>query len=156
MENVLFEETQRLSPLIILAIVAAVLVVFGLVYWRTGGALSRPVWMLLGGTAVFLAALVAMSRMQTEVTADSVDISMFYLISESIPHAQITEHQVLEYRPLREFGGWGLRYGSSGRAYSMSGSEGVRLVLDDGSQITLGSQNAEALASAIETGKASP
>ncbi|MEO0743990.1 MAG: hypothetical protein AAFY49_01455 [Pseudomonadota bacterium] len=156
MENVLFEETQRLSPLIILAIVAAVLVVFGLVYWRTGGALSRPVWMLLGGTAVFLAALVAMSRMQTEVTADSVDISMFYLISESIPHGQIAEHQVLEYRPLREFGGWGLRYGSSGRAYSMSGSEGVRLVLDDGSQITLGSQNAEALASAIETGKASP
>lgn len=156
MENVLFEETQRLSPLIILAIVVAVLVVFGLVYWRTGGALSRPVWMLLGGTAVFLAALVAMSRMQTEVTADSVDISMFYLISESIPHGQIAEHQVLEYRPLREFGGWGLRYGPSGRAYSMSGSEGVRLVLDDGSQITLGSQNAEALASAIETGKASP
>ena len=156
MENVLFEETQRLSPLIILAIVAAVLVVFGLVYWRTGGALSRPVWMLLGGTAVFLAALVAMSRMQTEVTADSVDISMFYLISESIPHGQIAEHQVLEYRPLREFGGWGLRYGPSGRAYSMSGSEGVRLVLDDGSQITLGSQNAEALAGAIETGKASP
>ena len=156
MENVLFEETQRLSPLIILAIVAAVLVGFGLVYWRTGGALSRPIWMLLGGTAVFLAALVAMSRMQTEVTADSVDISMFYLISESIPHGQIAEHQVLEYRPLREFGGWGLRYGPSGRAYSMSGSEGVRLVLDDGSQVTLGSQNAEALASAIETGKASP
>ena len=156
MENVLFEETQRLSPLIILAIVAAVLVVFGLVYWRTGGALSRPIWMLLGGTAVFLAALVAMSRMQTEVTADSVDISMFYLISESIPHGQIAEHQVLEYRPLREFGGWGLRYGPSGRAYSMSGSEGVRLVLDDGSQVTLGSQNAEALASASETGKASP
>ena len=156
MESVLFEETQRLSPLIILAIVAAVLVVFGLVLWRTGGGLSRPVWMLLGGTVVFLAGLVAMSRMHTEVTPDSVDISMFYLISESIPHADISEFQVLEYQPLREFGGWGLRYGPSGRAYSMSGSEGVRLVLQDGSQITLGSQNAEVLAAAIETGKATP
>ncbi len=40
----------------------------------------------------------------------------------------MNEFYARKYRPIREYGGWGIRYGWNGRAYSTSGNEGVQLV----------------------------
>ena len=47
-------------------------------------------------------------------------------------------------------GGWGFRWGSSGRAYNLRGNRGVQLTLADGGRLLLGSQRADELAAAIE------
>ena len=59
--------------------------------------------------------------------------------------------EVVTYRPLLDHGGWGIRSGPEGeRVLSARGNRGVRLVLNDGTRILIGSQRPEALAIAIE------
>jgi hypothetical protein len=59
------------------------------------------------------------------------------------------------YHPIRDYGGWGIRFSltGKGRAYNVSGNRGVLLTLSNGKRLMLGSQRAEELASAIATAK---
>jgi hypothetical protein len=44
-----------------------------------------------------------------------------------IPFRDINRCEVRTYRPIREYGGWGIRYGRNGKAYNVSGDRGVQL-----------------------------
>ena len=44
------------------------------------------------------------------------------------------------YRPIREYGGWGIRFGRYGKAYNVSGNEGVLVTLTKGETIMFGSR----------------
>ena len=63
--------------------------------------------------------------------------------------ATIQKAEAITYSPLREYGGWGIRYGRRGKAYNVSGSRGVLLTLKDGSNVLIGSAKHEALCSRI-------
>lgn len=61
------------------------------------------------------------------------------------------------YSPLREYGGWGIRFrigpgAKLGGAYNMRGNRGVQLVFKGGRRLLIGSQKADELAMAINTG----
>ena len=56
---------------------------------------------------------------------------------------------VRDYKPIKEFGGWGIRFGRRGRAYSVAGSRGVRIECRDGNRFLLGSGRAAELARCI-------
>ena len=53
------------------------------------------------------------------------------------------------YSLLKDYGGWGIRYGRKGKAYNVSGNKGVLLTLADGKNGLIGSKNHEVLCSAI-------
>jgi hypothetical protein len=53
------------------------------------------------------------------------------------------------YDPLREFGGWGIRKGKMGQAFTFRGRDGVQLELRSGKRVLIGSQQAAGLAAAI-------
>ncbi len=55
------------------------------------------------------------------------------------------------YRPILEYGGWGLRYRPKGKAYNVRGNRGVLLTFRGGRSLLLGSQRAKDLAQAIES-----
>lgn len=58
---------------------------------------------------------------------------------------------VVTYRPISDFGFWGIRSGRDGeRALIARGNRGVRLELSDGSKLLIGSQRPELLAAAID------
>jgi len=61
----------------------------------------------------------------------------------------LSKYEVHRYRPIRDYGGWGIRYGRSGKAYNVSGNRGVMLELSDGSRLLIGSQKPEELVNAI-------
>ena len=73
----------------------------------------------------------------------------FHLHDRTILWKDIIRIQKVTYRPLRDFGGWGVRYGRRGKAYSVSGDQGVLLVLDEGRELLIGSKNAPELERAI-------
>jgi len=57
----------------------------------------------------------------------------------------------IQYMPLRNYGGWGLRYGKDGEvAYIMSGNKGVRVFTSSGKRILFGSQKPDELAHVLE------
>ncbi len=64
---------------------------------------------------------------------------------------QIEHFYAREYKPIREYGGWGIRCGFSDKAYNVKGKQGLQLVLVGGEKVLFGSQNPERLVSAIES-----
>ena len=55
------------------------------------------------------------------------------------------------YSPMREYGGWGIRFGKSGKAYNIKGDEGLQLVFKNGKRLLIGSQKSQELAQAVDS-----
>ena len=88
-------------------------------------------------------------KLVTEVRDDGLYIRFFPLSRQIIRYENIEESYVRTYRPLMEYGGWGIRYGRKGKAYNVSGNQGVQLKLSGGKQLLIGSQQPKKLADAI-------
>jgi hypothetical protein len=141
--NVLFEERQRLPPVL----VSAVLVV-------VGGALiatDRADWRELAFVAGFTAVLLWLFRMRTTVTDDALLVVLFPVPRKEWLLEDLERCEVVEYRPLLHYGGWGWRWGGKrGWAYTARGKRGVKVHPRTGRPFLVGSQRPEELAAAIE------
>lgn len=60
--------------------------------------------------------------------------------SRVIPLNNIANMYVRKYKPLREYGGWGLRMGlfGKGSAINVSGNMGIQIELKNGDRILIG------------------
>ncbi|MAD50840.1 MAG: hypothetical protein CMC95_06045 [Flavobacteriales bacterium] len=67
-----------------------------------------------------------------------------------IPFEDITNFKARTYSPLKEFGGWGIRFGFESKAYNVSGDKGLQLELSNGRKVLFGSQNHKALEKAMK------
>ena len=88
-------------------------------------------------------------KLITEVRNDGLYIRFFPLSHRIIPFENIKYCEVRTYRPIKEYGGWGIRYGRKGKAYNVSGNRGVQLKLSEGKPLLIGSQKPEELARTI-------
>lgn len=89
-------------------------------------------------------------RLITEVRPEGLYIRYYPLYRKTIPYHTITSCEARTYKPLSEYGGWGIKYGRSGWAYNVVGNQGVQLVLDNGKRILVGSQRAKELERTIK------
>ena len=109
-------------------------------------------WLVFG---IGLPALFVFSRLVTEVRVDGIYIRYipFHRSFRRIGFEDLRRYEVRTYRPLAEYGGWGIRYGfrGKGRAYNVSGNRGVQIELSNGKRLLIGSQRPEDLVRAIET-----
>jgi hypothetical protein len=98
-----------------------------------------------------IAFLFYFSQLETTVCRDRLVIRYrpFHIRGRVFAMGEIEEAEAREYRPIIEYGGWGIRYGLSGMAYNVSGNRGVQLSLRDGRRVLIGSQRAEELAAAM-------
>lgn len=88
----------------------------------------------------------------TEVRDDVLEIRFRGLFARRvIPLAQIQHFEAKTYRPIRDYGGWGVRRGAAGMAYNVSGNRGVELRLADGKSLLIGSERPEELVLALQT-----
>lgn len=64
----------------------------------------------------------------------------------------IAGYEVKKYSPLKNYGGWGVRYGSSknGNAYNVKGNQGVLFEFKNGKRFMLGTQKPSEIRSALE------
>ena len=163
-----FSEIQRFSQrwlwivLIVSMLIPAAVFAYGmieqLVYGKPWG--DRPVsdlTLILIGTAVLVFSFVMIYlfyslRLITEVHSDGIYIRFFPFPGKKIAFIDIKTCEARTYRPLAEYGGWGIKYGRSGWAYTILGDRGVQLVLHNDKRILIGSQLAEQLTSAILDG----
>ena len=101
----------------------------------------------LGLPALFLA-----TNLTTEVRSDGLYIRFFpfHFSFRRITSDELAHYEARTYSPLREYGGWGIRYGSKGKAYNISGNRGLQLEFSNGDRLMIGSQRPEELAQAID------
>lgn len=111
-----------------------------------------PDWIAAGMIPPVLL-LLGVLRMTTVVTPTSVRVWFGWVPTyrRAIPIGSVARVEVVEYRPIADCGGWGVRQGRDHeRVYNARGNRGVRLHLVDGSRILIGSQRPEELALAVE------
>ncbi len=89
-------------------------------------------------------------KMITEVRKDGIYIR-FFPFSRKILFPGLKSYVARTYRPIGEYGGWGVRcnWGGKGMAYNVSGNRGVQLELTSGKRILVGSQKPDELVRAI-------
>lgn len=106
---------------------------------------------IIGGLIAIFAALVPMAllEMRTTITKEGIVVAFWPFAKWRIAREDIAEASVRTYSPLGEYGGWGIRGGASGRAYNVSGNQGLQLRLHNGKKILIGTQQAELLAEFI-------
>jgi hypothetical protein len=93
-------------------------------------------------------------KLVVEVQPREVLIDLQPLVRRAIPLAEIERVEKRAYRPLRDYGGWGIKgWSLRSIAYNVSGNQGVELTLGDGRRVMLGSARAAALAGAIESAR---
>lgn len=93
--------------------------------------------------------------MGVQVDGQALSVRFSPLWGTRIPLSDVTSCEPRTYRPILEYGGWGVRYSPFGRgwAYNVSGNRGVHLVLSNGRRVLVGSRRPEALADAINAAR---
>ena len=89
-------------------------------------------------------------KLITAVHKDGLTLRFHPLTHQIIPNEHIKTCKVRKYHPIREYGGWGIRYGRKGKAYTVSGTLGVQLELVQEKSLLIGSQRPIELAKAIQ------
>lgn len=147
----LFIEEQRfLSRPLSLALFIGVLALAGWAVTSSGGLRPREWVPLIVGVGLTL--LFHVLELTVSVRPSEIDIRFRPLTRRRIPHSAVRSCEARDYRPIREYGGWGVRRGwRGGWAYNVRGNRGVQLELEDGSSILIGSQRADDLAAAIRS-----
>ena len=63
---------------------------------------------------------------------------------------EIEKIEALKYKPLGDYGGWGIRYAFKGKCYNVKGNLGVKVFLKNGSYVLFGSQKNKELEKALK------
>ena len=103
---------------------------------------------------IAIAVLFLLLKLETEVRPDGLYIRFFpaHIHFKRFTAEDLSEYYAREYKPLREYGGWGIRCSlRKGRAYNVSGNKGVQLVFKSGKRLLIGSQRAAELEEAIRS-----
>ncbi len=111
--------------------------------------LLLAVWLAVGvGLPLFFRAL----RLVTVVDAGGVHFRFvpFHLAARVLPPGYVAGYAARRYKPLREYGGWGIRSGRGGDAYNVSGETGVQFVLAGGKKLLIGTQRPAEFVAALD------
>jgi hypothetical protein len=148
MGMVSFREEQRFEWFwTVVWLIPVVIVGYGLYRQAVSAILLWPPLVVTAVVAVWM----NQSKLITEVRTEGLWIHFVLLWPErTIPWSDIRSVEALTYRPIKDFGGWGVRWATArGIVYNARGKRGVRMVLASGERVLVGSQRADELARAI-------
>lgn len=109
--------------------------------------------LLLGNGILLLVIFLLLGlRLDTEIRNDGVYVRFFpfALRLKRYGWEEIEKAYVRPYKPLLEYGGWGIRYGRKGKALNVSGNMGLQLELKNGKKLLIGTRKPEVLQAVIE------
>ena len=148
-----FQETQRLKRVWIWIWLLTNLVLLGVLryYWHKttnyDSSLPQLVWAIIFVPLVGVFLLLFFAKLETVVDGEGIQYKFVPLHRSkvSISWDDIAKAYVRKYRPIFEYGGWGIRPGifGRGRAYNVSGNMGLQLVFNNGRKLLLGTKRPE-------------
>jgi len=96
-------------------------------------------------------AFVHLVRLETKIQNNNLTIKFwpFHLKPVIFQIIHIKNAEAITYNPIKDYGGWGIRYGVKGKAYNLNGNKGVLLTFKNDQVVLIGSQNHEKLCATI-------
>lgn len=97
--------------------------------------------------------LFALLKLETVITPEEVKYRFkpFQRKFKVIRKSDIKDWQVQQYKPMRDYGGWGIRLGlaAKGTAYNVKGDKGAMFTFNNGKHFLLGTQRPDAMKEAL-------
>ena len=94
-------------------------------------------------------------KLVTEINSNTISYRFypFILRDRFIYWEDIENAYIRQYKPLKEYGGWGIRFGfgGKGRAFNVSGNFGLQLELKNGKKLLIGTQKPQELEALLRT-----
>ncbi|MHC4544645.1 MAG: DUF6141 family protein [Planctomycetota bacterium] len=163
-KDLIFREVQAFGPWLrwLLVVLTAVsFAIFAIALWETITNPETPdifVPTLLSIIAMAIPIAVTILffilKLETEVRSDGLYVRFYpmHIRFRKFTRKELAEHYCRTYKPIREYGGWGIRcsFTGKGKAYNVSGNQGVQLVLTNGKKLLIGSQQPDELIAAID------
>lgn len=169
MERTYFREEQRFTQywlwvLLVLVITAVLLPIFAALYaelieGRSFGenpsstATLLIMFFMVAGLSSGILVLFWRTKLVTVVNKDGISLRFppFFSRERKFEADSIAEYYIRQYKPIREYGGWGIRLGLTGygRAYNVKGKTGLQLVFKNGKGLLIGTQRSAALMRAM-------
>jgi hypothetical protein len=150
MERTFFEERQRFRQwwiyLVMAGSMAAWVYAFSVSVAAAESEKAAPDIILLftGVIPLLLIMLFATTGLETRISSDGLHYRFrpFHLREKHIDRKEIISWEVRKYRPIAEYGGWGIRSGGKkyGKAFNVSGNMGLQLYLANGKKLLIGTR----------------
>lgn len=151
-----YSETQRFRQLWIWALVTVpAIITISSMTWAIFNTYSNSILILTTFfSSIFLSSIVYLAyiaSLDTKITTDGVFIKFrpFHRKWILFPFESIQTAESCKYNPIRDYGGWGIRYGFKGKAYNVSGNKGILIKFSEGTHLLIGSQKHLELSSVI-------
>jgi hypothetical protein len=95
--------------------------------------------LVLSGSVIFF---ILSIKLETEIKEDGIYVRLFPIHRgfRFYPWNSIAQAYARTYKPLAEYGGWGLRGLGNNRALNIAGKEGLQLIMLDGRKLLIGTQ----------------
>ncbi|MGB0390522.1 MAG: hypothetical protein ACPGD5_03065 [Salibacteraceae bacterium] len=150
-----FTEVQRFNHPLFIAMMG-ILTIFILSKWfnlfygsvaeEDSFTLWLSFWVILSVNLFFF-----ILKLQTRIDSKGITVNYFPFHRKEVlyPWDEIEKVIVKDYKPLAEYGGWGIRTGSSGKAFNTRGNVGISFTLKDGRKRLIGTQTPDAAQDAI-------
>ncbi len=159
-KDFLFSEKQYFKQwwLILLLFGIAGIFIFGFIKQNILGEqfgnkpMSNTALLITNIICILFIILFSCIRLDTHIKADGIYVR-FFPFSVNFKHYSwsiIKSMYIREYAPLKEYGGWGLRYGTSGKALTVSGRNGLQLELNNNSKLLIGTNKPEEITKVLE------
>jgi len=158
-ENVTYREVQQFRQIwmwlfiVLLAGIAWYSFLQQIIFGKPFGSNPAPdpvMWIIWIAYGIGIPLLFYSVKLTVEVSKNGIHIHFFPLYSRIVPFKDVWSYEVSQYRPILDYGGWGIRWALGiGWAYNVSDNWGVQLELSNGKRLLIGSQNPEKLAQMI-------
>lgn len=144
-----FSEVQSGSRPMIYAILAFMVLLAIIEYIVVPVGAKMAVSLIMSIILGLVATMLFGFNLETKIDTKNISLKIPVLLKTKIAVADIISAEQFSYSPLRDFGGWGIRYGKGGIMYNANGNQSVKLVMKDGKIIYIGTQKPEALINAL-------
>jgi len=163
-KDLIFREVQTFSStfrFLLVVLMAVSFAIFAIALWetitnpKTTNTLAPTLLSILAmAIPIAFTILFFILKLETEVRSDGLYVRFYpmHIRFRKFTGENLAEFYTRTYKPIREYGGWGIRcsFTGKGKAYNVSGNKGVQLVLTNGKKLLIGSQKPDELASAID------
>ncbi|MEN9960185.1 MAG: hypothetical protein RL045_436 [Bacteroidota bacterium] len=110
------------------------------------------------GIGILLPLLFWQMKLSTRISQEGIYVRFFpfHFKEKFFPWETISASYVRTYSPLKEYGGWGIKYGFNGQGlvYNVAGNVGLQLQFKEGEAVLLGTQKGEEIkAILVELGR---
>lgn len=150
----MFFEKQSLSPIVqyvvaFFGIISFAVIILGFRNYMGFTPSDRAIIAISFFAIASIFALVLTLRMHTTVSDGSLKVRFWPFSRLTVPIADVKQSEIIQYDPLSDFGGWGVRPGLGGIIYSVRGRSAVKVVRNGGSLIYIGTGKPEELLQSI-------